>query len=193
MYMVKLFVPVYLSAIYPYPRITLAILGPKFYIAFAAVAILLPTVVYLCRRIRVVLFGLGFFFINIFLVLQLFTIGGSIMADRYTYLPYVGLFFALAWWLDEPSCSIPARLPVKPLIAGSLLLLFPFSLVQSWPRCDVLQDPETFWNDTIQKYTRQIVDAYNDRGNYSSRDAAQSGSTWRILRTIWNSAPSPRL
>jgi len=171
MYMVKLFVPVHLSAIYPYPRITLAILGPKFYIAFAAVAILLPTVVYLCRRIRVVLFGLGFFFINIFLVLQLFTIGGSVMADRYTYLPYVGLFFALAWWLDEPSCSIPARLPVKPLIAGSLLLLFPFSLVQSWRRCDVFQDPETFWNDTIQKYPRQIVDAYNNRGNYYYRSA----------------------
>lgn len=166
MYVVKLFVPVHLSAVYPHPPTTLRMLGPKFYVALGAVAILLPTVVYLCRRVRVVLFGLAFFFINIILVLQLFTIGGSIMADRYTYLPYIGLFFALAWWLDEPPGSIPARLPVKPLIAGGLLLLFPFSLIQSWRRCDVWQNTETFWNDTIQKYPGQIVDAYNNRGYY---------------------------
>jgi tetratricopeptide (TPR) repeat protein len=166
MYVVKLLVPVHLSAIYPHPPTSLKTLGPKFYVALAAVAILLPTVVYLCRRVRVVLFGLAFFFINIFLVLQLFTIGGSIMADRYTYLPYIGLFFALAWWLDEPPGAIGARLPVKPLIAGVLLLLFPFSLIQSWRRCDVWQNTETFWNDTIQKYPGQIVDAYNNRGYY---------------------------
>ena len=166
MYVVKLFVPVHLSAIYPHPPTSLKTLAPKFYVALAAVAILLPTVVYLCRRVRVVLFGLAFFFINIFLVLQLFTIGGSVMADRYTYLPYIGLFFALAWWLDEPPGSTAARLPVKPLMAGVLLLLFPFSLVQTWRRCDVWQNTETFWNDTIQKYPGQIVDAYNNRGYY---------------------------
>jgi len=166
MYVVKMFVPVHLSAIYPHPPTTLRTLGPKFTIALAALVILLPTVVYLCRRVRVVLFGLAFFFINIFLVLQLFTIGGSIMADRYTYLPYIGLFFALAWWLDESPGSVPGRLPLKPLIAGILLLLFPFSLIQTWRRCHVWQNTETFWNDTIQKYPGQIVDAYNNRGYY---------------------------
>ena len=171
MYVVKLFLPVHLSAIYPYPRYTLTTLGPKFYIALAALAILLPAILYFCRHVRVVLFGLAFFFINIVLVLQLFTVGTSVMADRYTYLPYIGLIFALAWWLDESPGPKLARLPVRPLVAGGLLLLFPFSLVQTWKRCDVWQDPETFWNDTIQKYPRQIVDAYNNRANYYYRSA----------------------
>jgi len=171
MYVLKLFIPVHLSAVYPYPRITVTKLGPQFYAAFSALAILLPTVLYLCRRVRVVLFGLAFFFINILLVLPLFTVGGSVMADRYTYLPYVGLFFALSWWLDAPGNQTTARSYLRPVLAGLLLLLFPFSLIQTWKRCDVWQDSETFWNDTIQKYPHQIVDAYNNRGNYYYRSA----------------------
>jgi tetratricopeptide (TPR) repeat protein len=166
MYVVKLFLPVRLSAIYPYPNIEGQSLGGEFYVSLAAVAILVPAVFYACRRIPAVLFGLAFFFINIVLVLQFVTVGIAVMADRYTYLPYIGLLFALAWWLDERPGAIPGGFPVKPIVAGCLLLMLPVSLVQTWRRCDVWQNSETLWNDTIQKYPRRIVDAYNNRGNY---------------------------
>lgn len=171
MYVVKLFIPVHLSAIYPYPNIEGQGPGTEFYVAFVALAILLPTVVYLCRRVRAVLFGLAFFLINIALVLQFATVGEAVMADRYTYLPYIGLFLALAWWLDERPGAIPSRFPVKPLVTGCFLLLLPVSLIQSWRRCDVWQNSGTFWNDTIQKYPRRIVDAYIYRGRYNHRVA----------------------
>ena len=169
MYVVKLFVPVGLSAIYPYPNpnATPSAIGPEFYVALGALAILLPAIVYLCRRVPVVLFGIGFFFINLVLVLQFFTVGQAVMADRYTYLPYIGLFFALTWWLDEGPGTVPGRLPLRPAIAGGLLLLLPFSLVQTWRRCDVWQNSGTLWNDTIRKYPSQIANAYNNRGCYS--------------------------
>ena len=109
MYVVKLFLPVRLSALYPYPAAGKG-LGPEFYVAFVTLLVLLTTVVYLCRRSRAVLFGLAFFFVNIVLVLQFFTVGQAVMADRYTYLPYIGLFFALAWWLDERPGPIPGCL-----------------------------------------------------------------------------------
>jgi protein O-mannosyl-transferase len=166
MYVAKLFWPVHLSAIYPYPTVEGAPIGPEFYVAFAALAITLPTVVYLFRRNRVVLFGLAFFFINIVLVLQFFGVGQAVMADRYTYLPYIGLFIALAWWLDERPGVAVAGLPVRAILGGVFALLLPLSLVQTWKRCDVWQNAGTLWNDTIAKYPGRVVDAYNNRGYY---------------------------
>jgi len=163
MYIVKLFIPVRLSALYPYPDIERNGVPPQFYLAFVALAVLLPTVLYLCRRVRAVLFGLAFFFVNIALVLQFFTVGQAVMAERYTYLPYIGLFFALAWWLDEHPGPRLAGVPVRHLVAGTLLVLFPVCLFQTWTRCDVWQNAETLWNDTIQKHP-EAVPPYSGRG-----------------------------
>lgn len=166
MYVVKLFLPFRLSAIYPYATAEGAPLGPQYYVAFAAVAIVLPTLVFLFRRNRVVLFGLAFFFINIVLVLQFFSVGQAVMADRYTYLPYIGLFFALAWWLDERPGPLIAGVPLRTALSAVFLALALVSLVQTWRRCDVWQNSGTLWNDAIAKYPGQVVDAYNNRGYY---------------------------
>jgi len=170
MYVVKLFVPVRLSAIYPYPPAAES-LGWVYFAAFGVVATGLPTILYLCRHNRPALFGIAFFFINVALVLQVFTVGQAIMADRYTYLPYIGLFFVLCRYLDEePAPGSPGRV-LKALLMGSFLLLAPFSLVQTWKRCDVWQNSETLWNDTIRKYPHRIVYAYYNRGYYYYQDA----------------------
>src|SRR6266850_1519123 len=166
MYVVKLFLPLRLSAIYPYPAAEGAPMGSEYYIAFAAVLILLPTVLYLFRRNRVVLFGIAFFFINIALVLQFISVGQAVMADRYTYLPYVGLFFALSWWLDERPGTKVAGISLRANLAALFLALMVVSLIQTWKRCDVWQDAGALWNDTIRNYPNQIFDAYNNRGVY---------------------------
>jgi tetratricopeptide (TPR) repeat protein len=170
MYVVKLFVPVGLSAIYPYPRLGGGGLGPEFYVTLAALAVLLPAALYLGRRNRVILFGLAFFFLNIVLVLQFFAIGGAVMADRYTYLSYIGLLLALTWWLDERAEQLPRGLHLKPILAAAVILLVPASAFQTWKRCGVWRDAETLWNDTIQKYPHRIADAYNNRGYYYYHD-----------------------
>ena len=164
MYFVKLFVPIGLSAIYPYPNFEGQGPGPEFYVAFAAVLLLLPVAVIACRRSRVIAFGLGFFLVNIFLVLQFTTVGQAVMADRYTYLPYIGLFFTLAWWLDDPPGARPGPSWLRPLIWGVLLLLLPFSLYQTWRRCDVWQNSETMWSDVIRQYPHRVYFAYAFRG-----------------------------
>lgn len=173
MYVVKFFLPVRLCAIYPYLHVEGQGLGAQFYVAFAAVAVLLPLTLYLCRRLRPVQFGLLFFFINIILVLQLVTVGMAVMAERYTYLPYIGLVFTLAWWLDERPGALPRAFPVKPVLAGIFSLLLLVSIVQTWNRCGVWKDSGTLWNDTIRKHPRQNVDAYLYRGKYYLEDAGR--------------------
>ncbi len=177
MYVVKLFLPLRLSAIYPLPATSTTHYPTGYYLAPVILALALPTVLVLFRRVRPVVFGIAFFFINIFLVLQLVTVGAALMAERYTYIPYIGLLFALAWWLDEPAAGPaggrargPARFPVKAAVTGVFLLLTPLSLIQTWNRCAVWKDSETFWNDTIQKHPGKIVDAYYNRANYYGRN-----------------------
>ena len=163
MYGVKLFLPVSLSVVYPYPDVSGRPLS-EFYLAFLALAILLPTLLFFFHRNRAVMFGLAFFFINIVLVLQFLPVGSAIMAERYTYLPYIGLFFALSWWLDERPSPRLAGVPVKPVIAAAFILLTPFSLIGTWKRCDVWQSSETLENDIIRKYPHRIWYAYWHRG-----------------------------
>ncbi len=170
-YVLKLFVPVRLSAIYPHPNVAGTGLGPEYYLGLGFVVLVLPALVYLLRRNRAALFGLAFFFINIVLVLQFFRVGGALMADRYTYLPYIGLFFALGWWLDERREAGTAVSSAKPVLAGILILLAPLSAVQTWRRCEVWRNGGTLWNDTIRKYPHQIYDAYLNRGWYNGRVA----------------------
>jgi tetratricopeptide (TPR) repeat protein len=164
MYVAKLFVPIHLAAVYPLPATSATHYATGYYVApFVVLAGLIATLI-VGQRLRPVLFGVAFFFINIILVLQLLSVGVALLAERYTYIPYIGLFFALAWWLDEPAGSPRARW--NPAIAGICLVLVPLSLVQTWNRCHVFHDPETFWNDAIDKYPRKIVDGYYNRANY---------------------------
>jgi tetratricopeptide (TPR) repeat protein len=165
MYVAKLFVPLGLSAIYPYPSPTTGP-GAHFYIVFGVTLLLLPVAVWLARRERAVAFGLGFYLINIALVLQFFSLGGATMADRYTYVSYIGLLFALAWYLDERADRRAWGIPIKPVMAAIFLALVPLSLVQTWKRCDVWQNAGSLWNDTIARYPHQIADAYINRGYY---------------------------
>jgi tetratricopeptide (TPR) repeat protein len=114
-----------------------------------------------------------FFFVNIVLVLQFITVGHALMADRYTYLPYIGLFFALSSWMDAGRLPWASGSTAKTLVAGGLLLLVPVCVVQTWRRCDVWQNSESLWSDTIQKYPHRIYDAYFLRGTYYHHTAGK--------------------
>jgi Tfp pilus assembly protein PilF len=168
MYVVKFFLPFGLSAIYPYVHYEGSTQGPgsQYYATFIAFLVSIPILFYLCRKSRVILFALLFFAINVALVLQFATVGQAVMADRYTYLPYIGIALALAWWLDGRPEESPFPRIVRPVVAVLLLLLVPVCAAQTWARCDVWQDSGTLWNDTIGKYPGKIYDAYAHRGNY---------------------------
>jgi protein O-mannosyl-transferase len=163
MYVLKLFVPVGLSAVYPYPEKGSGI-GPEFYGALVVMLAAFPALLFVCRRLRPVLFGWAFFFVNILLVLQFFMVGKAVMADRYTYVPYIGLLLGLTWWLDERPRPGRAGRPARLVIGAALIAMLPLSLYQTWTRCGVWKDSETLWTDTIRKFPHRIDVAYNNLG-----------------------------
>jgi len=190
-YVAKLFVPVHLSGVYPYPPVGAA-LPLRYPAAFLAVLVLVPLAIVALRRNRAALFGIAFFFINIVLVLQLMTVGISVLAERFTYLPYIGLFFALAWPLDGGGAGVSRSL--RRALAGLFVLLGVFSVAQTWSRCTVWHDPETFWSDAIRKFPGEIVPAYVNRGSYyrlagrleeARRDYAEALALNPEISSVW--------
>ena len=163
MYAVRAIAPFGLSAMYPYPKNPATSLGPEFYLGLVFVAAF-AAIVYWQRRNRALVFGSAFFLINLVLVLQFVSVGKVVMADRYTYIPYVGLFFALAWALDGRRTS--GSKMARNALAGLFLLLIPVSLIQTWKRCQVWHDSAALWTDVIRQYPGRIYDAYNNRGKY---------------------------
>lgn len=110
MYMVKLLIPIDLSAFYPYPKIgdSLPII---FYVAPVLVAAFATLVVWSAKWSKVLAFGTLFFLASIALVLQVLPVGEAIMADRYTYLPYIGLFWVIAYGFDFFKKNILSKMP----------------------------------------------------------------------------------
>jgi tetratricopeptide (TPR) repeat protein len=173
MYVVKLVLPTHLSAIYPFPNVEGQGPGPAFYATFVVAVVGIPLLLYLARKRREVWFGFAFYFVNVALVLQVVGVGSAVMADRYTYLPYVGLLVPLAFPLDARRGAQGPESWAKWIVIAGLLLLVPWCLASTWRRCDVWQNSETLWNDTILKYPRRSVDAYINRGFYYHRVAGR--------------------
>jgi hypothetical protein len=101
-YLWKFFLPVYQSAFYPYPVKNGESISLQFYIYPLLALGILAFAIYSLRFTKRIFFGLIFFVITIGLVLQLLPVGEAIMADRYSYIPSIGIFYLAGagfYWL----------------------------------------------------------------------------------------------
>jgi len=93
-YIGKLFCPSGLAVFYPYNR------HPSLFLAFLSLAalVIVSAVAILIRRHKpYVLTGWFWFLITLVPVIGIVQVGLQSMADRYTYIPLIGLFIILAW------------------------------------------------------------------------------------------------
>lgn len=153
MYLWKLIVPINLSCFYDYPLKKNGVFPLIFYIAPMVIGALTFLIYKSMRFGKDVLFGFCFFFITIALVLQLLPVGFAIIADRYTYLPYIGLFFIVARLINnllENKTQQFQSLKIPSIIALAFFLIVCCSL--TFKRSNVWHDGITLWTDAIEKY-----------------------------------------
>jgi hypothetical protein len=100
MYFIKMVLPIDLSPFYPFAPVNKD-LPATYYIAPLFSLALFVLIFYSLKRNRVVAFGILFYLANLLLVLQFIPIGSAIIADRYTYLPYIGFFYIAGWFVDR--------------------------------------------------------------------------------------------
>jgi tetratricopeptide (TPR) repeat protein len=155
-YISKTFVPTDLAIIYPYPHwpIWLA----------AAAALLLAVFCALClaaaRRFPYLLTGWLWFIGTLVPTIGIVQVGSQSMADRYMYIPSIGLFILLVWGVDEVLTGRPFR---KPAIAIFATLAFADCLVGTRLQLRHWYDGETLWTHAIEVTTDNYI-AYNGLG-----------------------------
>lgn len=162
-YLWKLFFPTNLAAFYPRPDAS--DIPFYYYAAIPAVLALVAGLIWSLKKTKLWFLGFGFFFLMIALVLQFMTVGGAIYADRYTYVPYIGLFFIIAveavnFYQKKGTSSLFKNL----LLGGGLLYFLAFTYL-SRERTKVWKNSETLWTDTIEKYP-SAARAYLNRGEH---------------------------
>ena len=161
-YLHKLILPINLSCFYPYPETNDKINTIWVYISPAVLLALVFIIWKYFRESKVVLFGAGFFLITIILVLQLLPIGDALYADRYTYVPSVGLFFISAHYF------VPhIKNKLLQLTAAAYLLFL----------CYLTFERTKIWHDSITLYTDAINHGYKAAIIYNNRGAVLSDSS----------------
>ncbi|HTA27081.1 MAG TPA: tetratricopeptide repeat protein [Bacteroidia bacterium] len=185
MYILKAFVPFAQSAYYPYPDFTNASGGLPilFYVSplIALLGVAIP--LYLAYRsgknnFRMALFGIGFYFFNMVMVSQIIGSGPNIMADRYSYVCYFGIFFPITFFVYKIIQKGKLIRTIVIAFVSVYMLLFAFLCYQ---RTLVWHNSETLWTDVIKQYPHRIIKAYNNLGNYyfEQRDLDKASDNYK--------------
>ncbi|MBL4655492.1 MAG: tetratricopeptide repeat protein [Bacteroidia bacterium] len=165
-YLVKIVAPFLLSAIYPYPK---EIEGSYPMLIYASPVLVLGILFLLWKSFKLslnyVVFGLMFFIINIFLFLQLIPVGHAFIADRFAYVPFIGIYFIIGYKLSSIIEGHSTKAKSLKNIVIPLILAFVIMLCYvNWNRSKVWKDSEALWLDVTAKYPDMAL-AYNHLGS----------------------------
>lgn len=140
------FWPVHLSPAYAHPGATIS----WSQVAVACVFLLLVSVLVLASRKRYLLVGWLWFLGILVPMIGIVQVGDQAMADRYAYIPYIGLFWMVTWSVAEASrdWKISSRWLAAPLCAVLVASAF------------LTQRQITYWHDgeTLWRYALRVTD-----------------------------------
>lgn len=141
-YIGKAIWPWHLAVFYPYGSSPRAWMVP----ASAAFLLLVTATVLLSRRHRYLAVG-WFWYLGVLVpVIGLVQIGDAGMADRYAYIPFVGLFVIVVWGLSDWAAG--RAISAKYLAVAAVLIVVAFSAVT---RIQI-----AYWRDSVALWTHTI-------------------------------------
>ena len=160
-YLKQYFFPIEQFPIYTYPLNFKEFLKNNLFIVILSLSLFFVSLIFLYKKQilnkRLILFSFGLFFINISFVLHLIPIEGRLLvAERYTYFSYIGLFF------------VTSSLIIKFLNKYWKFIFFLFGLIFSILinfRIKIWQNSEKFFTYII-KNNPEINFAWNNLGSY---------------------------
>ena len=158
-YIVKWILPYEMSPLYPYEKDipTLAYVAPLgvlatlgiFYWAFI-------------KEKRAIVFAIAFFTFNVMFMLQVVGAGQGFIADRFTYIPYLGLFFLMAYYFEKLLAKQTKNKTVIFAGIGAYMLLMSFL---TFNQNKIWKDGETLWTHASDCYPDTFT-PYQNRGKY---------------------------
>lgn len=138
-YLQKTFIPAGLAFYYPFPKGGVSMTaGVAVGALFAAMT---GVILFFGMKRKYLVTGWFWFIGTLVPVIGLVQVGAQSMADRYTYVPLVGVFIALAWGAEEiAGKTVPARRALASASAAVIVVLVILTRVQTgyWANSETL-------------------------------------------------------
>jgi protein O-mannosyl-transferase len=129
---------------------------PIWQIAGAASALIALTILVFALRKRspYLLVGWCWYLVMLIPVIGLVQVGGQAHADRYTYLPQIGLYIALTWGIVDLSSGWRYR---GPILGSAAALILSALAVRAAGQASYWHDSEKLWRHTLAVTTANDV------------------------------------
>lgn len=142
-YIIKIFYPVDLAVLYPYPIFTSLWQVSVAALILFAISI---SVVYTSKKAPFLFVGWFWYLGTLIPVIGLVQVGHQAMADRYTYLPTIGIAIMLAWGVPLLLRREKTRRKVLFPVGGAVIVTLVFL---SWMQCG-------YWENSIYLFSHTL-------------------------------------
>ncbi|HEY5503837.1 MAG TPA: tetratricopeptide repeat protein, partial [Sedimentisphaerales bacterium] len=158
-YIGKMIWPTQLAVLYPHPVDTIPVSRAVIY----GTILVLITIFFVCycRRYKYLIVGWLWYFGTLVPVIGIVQVGAQAMADRYTYIPLIGIFIIIAFGVTELLKEKPSRKIVLGVLAGISL-----------SACAVVTSNQLkYWKDSLSLFEHAlnvIKGSYVMQNNYAN-------------------------
>jgi tetratricopeptide (TPR) repeat protein len=156
-YIFKMILPANLAVFYPHPG------NVVWWQVLGAIVVLLAITFFVISRFKkspYLASGWFWYLGTLVPVIGVVQVGAQAMADRYTYIPLIGLFIMVAWGIAEISQKWNYRREI--LVSLSALIIFILSIL-TWKQVGYWQNSITLYDHTL-KVTENNALIHNNRG-----------------------------
>jgi Flp pilus assembly protein TadD len=175
-YLGKAFWPTHLAVFYPHPRTAVPVAQG----ALAGVALVFLTGLFLWvgRRRPFLPVGWLWFVVTLLPVIGIVQSGPQAWADRFTYVPLIGLFIMAAWLLEEvlPFVSGAGVMLVQTVILSGCIAL-------SWTQTASWRDSETLWKHAL-RVTDENYPAHWNLGAFLNRSGRKDEALFHFQQCL---------
>jgi Flp pilus assembly protein TadD len=151
-YLLEVFWPLNLGVYYPLP-----INGRPLWqigVALLVLAAISWLAIRSARSRPYMLFGWLWFLGTLVPVIGIIQVGAQSMADRYTYIPYFGLFVIIVWGIAERFVDLELPRTIRAVVAGAVLLSLGFL---SWKQVGYWQNSNELFEHTLSVTENNVV------------------------------------
>jgi tetratricopeptide (TPR) repeat protein len=159
-YILKAFWPAHFAVYYPSPFDPTFVQGPgrEVVIVSALSGVLILTIGFLAWKQRsrrpYLLAGWAWFFVALIPVIGIVQVGRQAMADRYAYVPMIGLFFAAVWGFGEIAGRVGMRDVPQRVVAVVALGTF---LFLTWREVEHWSSSYELWTHALEVTTNNYL------------------------------------
>ena len=180
-YLEKIFFPVELSVYYPHPGDSLP--AWKALVCLGALLVITTWVVRAVRQAPYLTVGWFWYLGTLVPVIGIVQVGEQAMADRYMYIPMIGIFIAIAWGLPE-LMKHKTKKNFMPLIVGNLITLL---ITLTWVQVSYWKNSRSLFEHAISVNNSKapsFVIVHNNLGHAIASDGQYEEAVMRYQQAI---------